>query len=151
VRTATGANPCRNREAGRPAWRIPVLCWHPWLPWLLAAGRRRETGAGAGRDDSWRRRAQRIYERHVAPVLAAAGLDVRAVQTHERGHAGRLAAGVPLARCDMLVLVGGDGTVFDALQARRACPDPGRPAFRDPISGWQDSAAQGSWRWVRWG
>ena len=71
----------------------------------------------------------------MAPVLAAAGLDVRAVQTHERGHAGRLAAGVPVARCDMLVLVGGDGTVFDALQARCACPDPGRPAFRDPIPG----------------
>jgi len=71
----------------------------------------------------------------VAPVLAAAGLDVRAVQTRERGHAGRLAAGVPLARCDMLVLVGGDGTVFDALQARRACRDPGRPAYGDPSPG----------------
>lgn len=61
-------------------------------------------------------RAKRIYERHVLPVLAAAGLEVAVVETQRRGHAGELAAGVDLQRCDLLVLVGGDGTVFDALQ-----------------------------------
>ena len=62
------------------------------------------------------RRAKRIYERQVAPILAAAGLDVTAVETVRRGHAGKLAVALDLRQCDLLVLVGGDGTVFDALQ-----------------------------------
>ena len=62
------------------------------------------------------RRAKRIYERQVAPILAAAGLDVVVVETVQRGHAGKLAAALDLRQCDLLVLVGGDGTVFDALQ-----------------------------------
>ena len=66
------------------------------------------------------RRAKRIYERQVAPVLAAAGLAVSVVETVRRGHAGKLAAALNLRQCDTLVLVGGDGTVFDALQVPRA-------------------------------
>ena len=66
------------------------------------------------------RRAKRIYERQIAPILAAAGLDVAVVETLRRGHAGKLAAALDLRQCDLLVLVGGDGTVFDALQVPHA-------------------------------
>ncbi|KAK9835353.1 hypothetical protein WJX81_004306 [Elliptochloris bilobata] len=68
-------------------------------------------------------RGKRIYERQVAPILAAAGLEVAVADTLRRGHAGELAARIDLRACDLLVLVGGDGTVFDALQGLLQRPD----------------------------
>jgi len=56
-------------------------------------------------------------------VLRAAGLEVAAQETQHAGHASQLAADLDLGRTAALVMVGGDGTVFEALQARaRSCP-----------------------------
>ena len=37
-------------------------------------------------------------------------------QTHHRGHATEIVRQLPIGSCDALVTVGGDGTVFEALQ-----------------------------------
>ncbi len=51
-------------------------------------------------------------------MLRAAGLEVAAQETQHAGHASQMAADLDLGRTAALVMVGGDGTVFEALQAR---------------------------------
>jgi diacylglycerol kinase family enzyme len=53
----------------------------------------------------------------VRPVLRAAGLEVVAQETQHAGHASQMTADLDLQRTSALVMVGGDGTVFEALQA----------------------------------
>ena len=51
------------------------------------------------------------------PILRdAAGLRVTVHETRGRGHACNVVAGLDLADVDMVVYVGGDGTVFEGLQ-----------------------------------
>ena len=51
-------------------------------------------------------------------MLAAAGLEVKAVQTLGRGHATTLTQKMDPCKVDAVVCVGGDGTVYEALQVR---------------------------------
>ena len=64
------------------------------------------------------RRARQTFEVDVRPVLRAAGLEVVAQETQHAGHASQMTADMDLQRMSVLVMVGGDGTVFEALQAR---------------------------------
>ena len=57
-------------------------------------------------------------------MLRAAGLEVAAQETQHAGHASQMAADLDLGRTAALVMVGGDGTVFEALQARARCWPP---------------------------
>ncbi len=50
-------------------------------------------------------------------MLRAAGLEVVAQETQHAGHASQMTADLDLQRTSALVMVGGDGTVFEALQA----------------------------------
>ncbi len=61
-------------------------------------------------------RAPDLYARCLAPVLDAAGLQVAVVTTRARGHAAEVARGLRTDECDAVVCVGGDGTVYEALQ-----------------------------------
>jgi diacylglycerol kinase family enzyme len=56
----------------------------------------------------------------VLPVLQqAAGMQVTVVQTTHSGHATEVAAQLELGSTDMLLCVGGDGTLWEALQVGR--------------------------------
>lgn len=60
------------------------------------------------------------FSRTVLPVLQqAAGMHVAVAQTCHRGHATEVAAQLDLASTDMLLCVGGDGTLWEALQVGR--------------------------------
>jgi predicted polyphosphate/ATP-dependent NAD kinase len=48
----------------------------------------------------------------------AAGMSLARLVTQHAGHASQLTAELSLAAVDMLVFVGGDGTVFEGLQVR---------------------------------
>lgn len=62
-------------------------------------------------------RSQRLFQRHVAPVLEnAAGMTLTAVLTRHPRHATEITRELDLSTQDILVFVGGDGTVFEGLQ-----------------------------------
>ncbi|KAK9805531.1 hypothetical protein WJX72_003548 [[Myrmecia] bisecta] len=63
------------------------------------------------------------FAKVVQPIFDAAGLVVIVHQTQHAGHATELAQQLDLAGCDALVMVGGDGTVFEALQGYFKRPD----------------------------
>lgn len=49
-------------------------------------------------------------------ILQAAGLEVTVKETEHPGHATDIVRQLALDSCDAVVAVGGDGTVFEALQ-----------------------------------
>jgi YegS/Rv2252/BmrU family lipid kinase len=94
-------------------------------------GLRREAGRMAARryivivnPRGGRRRGPAVLER-VRPVFAAAGAELEVHVTERPGHAAELAATLDLAASDGLCVVGGDGTVREAVCGlmRRGRPD----------------------------
>jgi hypothetical protein len=66
-------------------------------------------------------RSAKLFQQQVAPVLEdAAGMQLSRVVTQHAGHVSQLTAQLSLAAVDMLVFVGGDGTVFEGLQVTAA-------------------------------
>ena len=65
------------------------------------------------------RRAPRIYESQVAPVWQAAGLQVTVHTTRRAGEGSQVASDLDLRSFDILVAVGGDGTLHEMLQVRQ--------------------------------
>lgn len=61
-------------------------------------------------------RGKSIYEESVRPILEAAGLQVVLVVTQRAKHATEYVRDMQLKGCDAIVLVGGDGTAYEALQ-----------------------------------
>eukprot|EP00878_Enallax_costatus_P029883 GHUV01032449.1.p1 GENE.GHUV01032449.1~~GHUV01032449.1.p1 ORF type:complete len:254 (+),score=58.01 GHUV01032449.1:465-1226(+) len=123
------------------------LCKTP--PYVCSSGseatalveRVRQAAAWRGRDkpprivavinpSSGQGKSQRLFQRHVAPVLeGAAGMSLTSLVTQHPGHATQLLHELNLAAVDLLVFVGGDGTVYEGLQvgsrACRACMSSG--------------------------
>ena len=60
----------------------------------------------------------RNYKAAVEPMLAAAGFEITAEETQRPGHATQIVAGLAPQHFEAVVAVGGDGTVFEILQAR---------------------------------
>lgn len=56
----------------------------------------------------------------VQNIFKAAGLVLTVKKTDRAGHATEMVKELDLAACDALVTVGGDGTVFEALQVSTA-------------------------------
>ena len=53
------------------------------------------------------------------PILRdGAGLKVTVHETKRRGHAAEVVSDLDLSRVDLVVYVGGDGTVYEGLQVR---------------------------------
>ena len=65
------------------------------------------------------RSKQIFYSTAVQTILQAAGLDVTVKETEHPGHATDIVRQLALDSCDAVVAVGGDGTVFEALQVIR--------------------------------
>lgn len=66
-------------------------------------------------------RSAKLFQQQVAPVLEdAAGMHLTSLVTQHAGHATQLCAELNLAAVDLLVFVGGDGTVWEGLQVRRS-------------------------------
>lgn len=64
-------------------------------------------------------RAERVFERQVLPVLQdAAGMSVSSMVTSGPGAATELLSQLDLSAVDLLLFVGGDGTVYEGLQVR---------------------------------
>ncbi|MGH7506352.1 MAG: diacylglycerol/lipid kinase family protein, partial [Longimicrobiales bacterium] len=76
-------------------------------------------GRGAGR----RLRAE------VERELAARGIDVDVHETERPGHAADLAAAAVAAGADVIVAVGGDGTIHEVVNGLMRCPPNARPAL----------------------
>jgi len=66
----------------------------------------------------WCCRAQHTYETEVRPIFEAAGLAVVQMVTEYSGHATEIVANLDLESTDVLAVVGGDGTMFEALAVR---------------------------------
>lgn len=71
-------------------------------------------------------------ERHVAPILAAAGCAADIRKTERRLHARDMGRDVDLAQFDALVCVGGDGTVHELINGIAARADAAE-ALRTPL------------------
>lgn len=64
-------------------------------------------------------RAERVFERQVLPVLQdAAGMTVSSMVTSGPGDATTFVSQMDLEAVDVLLFVGGDGTVYEGLQVR---------------------------------
>lgn len=62
-------------------------------------------------------RAEKVFEQQVLPVLQdAAGMSVHTLVTAGPGAATQMAAQLDLSAVDLLLFVGGDGTVYEGLQ-----------------------------------
>jgi len=62
-------------------------------------------------------RSRATFQRpEIQSIFKAAGLSLSVWETDRPGHASEMVKGLDLAACDALVTVGGDGTVFEALQ-----------------------------------
>lgn len=62
-------------------------------------------------------RAERVFEHQVLPVLQdAAGMSVSSMVTSGPGAATELLSQLDLTAVDLLLFVGGDGTVYEGLQ-----------------------------------
>jgi sphingosine kinase len=73
---------------------------------------------------SGRGSAARAFQRSVAPLLEdAAGFVVTCTHTSHAGHAAELVASLDIGSTELLLLVGGDGTVHEALQGLLNRPD----------------------------
>jgi diacylglycerol kinase family enzyme len=77
-------------------------------------------------------RSAKLFQQQVAPVLEdAAGMSLTRVVTQHAGHTSELTGQLSLAAVDMLVFVGGDGTVFEGLQVKPELHDE-----CDSAAGW---------------
>jgi len=66
-------------------------------------------------------RARQVCQKELLPLLEmAAGLSVKVHTTTGPGHATTLVQSLDLSTVDVLAVVGGDGTMFEMLQVRRA-------------------------------
>lgn len=70
------------------------------------------------------RSMQMLNSHSIQTILQAAGLVVTKRETQQAGHATEIVQGLPLDSCDAIVTVGGDGTVFEALQVFYALLSP---------------------------
>jgi diacylglycerol kinase family enzyme len=62
-------------------------------------------------------RAERVFEREVLPVLQdAAGMRVESLVTCGPGAATNIMSQLNVSAVDLVVFVGGDGTVYEGLQ-----------------------------------
>lgn len=69
-------------------------------------------------------RSQRLFRQRVAQVLEdAAGMSLISVATTHPGHATQIMQDLDLGTVDIVVFVGGDGTVFEGLQGLLSRPD----------------------------
>jgi diacylglycerol kinase family enzyme len=57
-----------------------------------------------------------VFRTRVLPILEAGGLVCTVHETKHRGHATEIVKGLLPAECDVIVGVGGDGTVFEIVQ-----------------------------------
>ena len=57
----------------------------------------------------------------IQTIFKAAGVSVTVKETQRAGHATEMVQSLQLDRCDALITVGGDGTVFEALQVMPFC------------------------------
>eukprot|EP00054_Salpingoeca_dolichothecata_P015494 m.89428 g.89428 ORF g.89428 m.89428 type:complete len:446 (-) comp21519_c0_seq2:40-1377(-) len=73
--------------------------------------------------DAGRRKSEKIFDKEVAPIFHAAGIDFGKLQTKHGGDAKRRLAELDLSETDGLVLVGGDGLVQEAITALLRRPD----------------------------
>ena len=58
-----------------------------------------------------KKKAARLAERLVLPMLKEAGVQVETRATERQGHAGEMGRTLPLAGVDALLVMGGDGTL----------------------------------------
>ena len=66
-------------------------------------------------------RSKQMFESYsVQTILKAAGVIVTVHETQRSGHATHIVQALQLDSCDAIVTVGGDGTVFEALQVKAA-------------------------------
>lgn len=71
-------------------------------------------------------RSQLLMSQTVLPMLRdAAGLTVTVHQTTSPGDASAICAGLQLEGVDLLLFVGGDGTIFEGLQVSAVVDTPG--------------------------
>lgn len=67
-------------------------------------------------------RSRQMFDSHsIQTIFKAAGLSVTVRETQRAGHATEIVRSLQLDQCDALVTVGGDGTVFEALQVMPRC------------------------------
>ena len=67
-------------------------------------------------------RSRQMFDSHsIQTILKAAGLSVTVRETQRAGHATEIVRSLQLDQCDALITVGGDGTVFEALQVMQPC------------------------------
>ena len=67
-------------------------------------------------------RSRQMFDSHsIQTILKAAGLSVVVKETQRAGHATEIVRSLQLDQCDALITVGGDGTVFEALQVMTSC------------------------------
>ena len=62
------------------------------------------------------RSRQALDSHSIQTIFKAAGLSMTVKETQRAGHATEMVQAIKLGNCDALVTVGGDGTVFEALQ-----------------------------------
>jgi len=62
-----------------------------------------------------KKKAARLAERLVLPMLKEAGVQVETRATERQGHAGEMGRTLPLAGVDALLVMGGDGTLSELL------------------------------------
>lgn len=67
-------------------------------------------------------RSRQMFDSHsIQTILKAGGLSVTVRETQRAGHATEIVRSLQLDQCDALITVGGDGTVFEALQVMSSC------------------------------
>lgn len=64
-----------------------------------------------------------MFDSHnIQTIFKAAGLSMSVKETQRAGQATEMVQGLDLGQCDALITVGGDGTVFEALQVISPVP-----------------------------
>ena len=67
-------------------------------------------------------RSRQMFDSHsIQTIFKAAGMNVTVKETQRAGHATEMVQNLQLGHCDALITVGGDGTVFEALQVMPFC------------------------------
>ena len=67
--------------------------------------------------------APTVYSRHVKPILEAAGMILTEATTTSRGHATEIIKKILPTEFDLILSLGGDGTMFEVLQGVLQRPD----------------------------
>ncbi|KAL3160513.1 hypothetical protein ABBQ32_010818 [Trebouxia sp. C0010 RCD-2024] len=69
-------------------------------------------------------RSRQMFDSHnIQTIFKAAGFSMSVKETQRAGHATEMVQGLHLGHCDALITVGGDGTLFEALQGLLGRPD----------------------------